>query len=333
MTQERNRKDGKKKILVCGATGFIGRNIVEHYAKEAGYEVIGVYNLRPPFSHPGIRWVKADLTDALQVDKLLKGVNILIQAAAKTSGVKDIFSKPHSHVTDNAVMNSYLFRSAFEHNLDHVVFFSCTVMLQSSEFPQNEMDFDANEEIHTRYFGAGWTKLYLEKMCEFYSRIGFTKFTAIRHSNVYGPYDKFDLEHSHVFGATITKVMTAERSVTVWGTGEEARDLLYVDDIVSMVNCVISNQPEKFAVYNCGANSVVTINELVSRIISESGKSLLIQHDLSMPTIPTTLSLDCGKARRELGWQQYYSLNEGIKKTVQWWRQNFERTSSIGEKV
>ena len=54
-----------------------------------------------------------------------------------------------------------------------------------------------------QYFGAGWTKVYIEKMCEFYSRIGDTKYTVMRHSNVFGPHDKFDLEKSHVFGATI----------------------------------------------------------------------------------------------------------------------------------
>ena len=77
-------------------------------------------------------------------------------------------------------------------------------MLQSKEF-QNEDDWDPNIEINKNYFGVGNTKVYIEKMCKFYSELGL-KTTAIRHSNVFGPYDKFDLDKSHVLGATIRKV-------------------------------------------------------------------------------------------------------------------------------
>lgn len=64
----------------------------------------------------------------------------------------------------------------------------------------------------------------------------------------------------------------------------------------------------------CGGGSAVTIKELVSRIIVASGKSLSVQHDLSMPTIPTSLFLDCSKAQRELEWQPRYTLDQGIRK-------------------
>ena len=311
-----------KTILICGATGFIGRNMAEYYAQNADYNVVGVFNRRPPFSHPRIRWVQADLTNPREAATVMSGVNILIQAAATTSGVKDIFSKPHTHVTDNAVMNSYLFRLAHENGLQHVIFFSCTIMLASNPIAQTEEDFDANAKMHPRYFGAGWTKVYLEKMCQFYAQLGGTKFTAIRHSNVYGPHDKFDLETSHVCGATITKVMRASESVTIWGSGEETRDLLYVQDLVDMVTCVIEKQDVSFAIYNCGSGSSVSINDLVKKVIVESNKTLNLKYDLSMPTILNHLQLDCSKAKNDLSWIPKHSLSLGISKTVKWWQEN-----------
>lgn len=320
---------GKMKVVICGATGFIGRNFVEYASRIPEWEVVGVYNKRPPFECSGVTWTQADLTDSAQVDSLLSGVDLLIQAAATTSGSKDAATRPQIHVTDNAVMNSYLFRAAFEKKLKHVVFFSCTVMLQSSAVPLTEDDLDANAQLHPRYFGAGWTKFYLEKMCEFYARLGETKFTAIRHSNIYGPHDKFDLERSHVFGATITKVLTADRSVTVWGSGDEGRDLLYIDDLVDMVSKVVEKQPNKFAIYNCGAGVAVSIKDLVARIVLASGKHLEIEHDMSMPSIPTTLFLDCSKAGRELGWQPRWTLEEGIGATIKWWRQAFSSSDTV----
>lgn len=311
-------------MLICGGTGFIGRNLVERFAADERYEVTASHFRRPPVPVPQTRWVQADLRDPSAIDRALEGVDVVLQAAAVTSGVNDVFTRPHIHIADNAVMNSYLFRGAHEHGVRHVVFFSCTVMLPTSERPLSEDDFDANVEIHPRYFGPAWTKLYAEKMCEFYSRLGQTKFTAVRHSNVYGPHDKFDLDRSHVLGATVTKVMTSPDVVNVWGSGEESRDFVYIDDLADLVQRAIERQAAPFAVYNCGAGVPVTVNDLVSRVIAASGKSLDVRHDRSKPSIAVSPFLDCGKAERELGWRPRVSLGEGLARTVEWWRQQFQ---------
>jgi nucleoside-diphosphate-sugar epimerase len=313
----------KKRVLVCGSTGFIGRNIAEALAEKDEFEVFGTHFLTPALNHPRITPIHVDLTNAEQIDRVVKGKDIIIQAAATTSGSKDIVTKPYIHVTDNAVMNSLIFRAAYENSVSQVVFFSCTVMYQSSETPLKEIDFKANEEIHPNYFGVGWTKVYIEKMCEFYSRLGRTKYTAIRHSNVYGPYDKYDLEHSHVFGATMTKVMTnTDGKIVVWGPGTEKRDLLYVDDLVKFVELAIEKQQTNYELVNVGYGKAITIKDLVYKIIECSGKKIAVEHDLSQPHIPTSLSLDISLAKKLFGWQPDTSLEEGIRKTMAWYRAN-----------
>ncbi|NQY42551.1 MAG: NAD-dependent epimerase/dehydratase family protein, partial [Legionellales bacterium] len=257
----------KQKLVICGATGFIGRNMVEKFAKDKAYEVHAVRFSRPEYDVPNVIWHQADLRDPDAVDKLLNGMDVIIQAAATTSGSKDIVGRPYIHVTDNAVMNSYIFRSAFEHKIKNVIFFSCTVMYPTSDQALKESDFDANTPLHPRYFGVGNTKIYIEKMCEFYAGISQTKFTAIRHSNIYGPYDKYDLERSHFFGATITKVMQAEDKFSVWGTGEEERDLLHVDDLTQFVKLAIEKQPENYRLYNCGLGQANAVKDVVNMIV------------------------------------------------------------------
>ncbi len=314
----------KRKTLICGATGFIGRNIAESLAKRDDLEVYGTYLNSEPLNNPKIKMLQADLTRPEDVTKSIEGMDLVIQAAATTSGAKDIVTKPYYHVTDNAVMNSLIFRSAYEHKVSHVVFFSCSVMYQSSDVPVKETDFNASQEIYPNYFGVGWTKVYIEKMCEFYSRIGNTRYTVIRHSNIYGPHDKFDLEKSHVFGATMTKVMTAENDgkIVVWGAGEEERDLLYISDLVNFVELVIDKEESKFALYNVGYGSSTSVGELVNRIIASSGKDLRIEYDLSKPNIKTKLCLDATKAKNSLGWSPKISLDEGIRKTMDWYKAN-----------
>jgi nucleoside-diphosphate-sugar epimerase len=319
----------KRKLLICGATGFIGRNLTEWFSRRPDFDVVALYHQRPPYACPNVTWAKADLREAEGLASLLGGVDIIVQAAATTSGAKDITARPYIHVTDNAVMNSLLFRAAHDVGVRHVVFFSCAVMLPSSEVALAETDFDANREIHPAYFGAGWTKHYIERMCEFYARLGVTRYTVIRHSNVYGPHDKFDLERSHVFGATVTKVMTArDGKIIVWGSGEEARDLLYVDDLMEMVEASIERQTPPYALYHCGYGEAISVRVLVRRIAWASGRRLAIEHDLSKPTIKTSLFLDCAKAARELGWRRKTPLDEGIRRALAWWQANVGSASA-----
>lgn len=314
-------------ILICGATGFIGRNLVRHYANNSHYKVKAVYHQRPKYPIDNVEWVHGDLRNQDDVDRIIKDVDIIIQAAATTSGSKDITTKPFIHVTDNAVMNSILLRAAYENHIKHFVFFSCTVMYPSSDTPVREEDFTG--ELTDKYFGVGWTKVYIEKICEFYARLNRTKHTVIRHTNIYGPYDKFDKERSHVFGATITKVMQATNDVEIWGAGKEKRDLLHIDDLLSFIDCALAKQSANFGLYNCGLGESISIVDLVKKIIHHSGKNIGFYHNLDAPNINFNLTTNCDKAHQELGWQPKISLDEGIKTTVEWWKNNIDPNSDL----
>ena len=313
-----------KKILLCGATGFIGRNILEHFYGNPLYDIRAIYHKKDALTEYDVEWCYADLNNPHDVERVMQGVDVILQFAATTSGAKDITTKPYIHVTDNAVMNSLLLRSAYENGVNHFVFPSCTVMYQPSDTALTEDDFNASDDIYDKYFGVGNTKVYIEKMCDFYSRLGRTKHTVIRHSNIYGPHDKYDLERSHVFGATITKVMTAEDKVIMWGTGEEKRDLLHVNDLCSFVEFAIQRQKTNYELFNVGLGEAVAVRDLVSKIIAASGKNLEVENDLSKPTIKTSLYLDWTKALREIGWQPQISLDEGIKMTLDWYKENIK---------
>ncbi len=313
----------RQRILVCGATGFIGRNIVERLSHEPNAEVIAVEHDTPRFDCPNVAWVRADLTCQEDVQTVLQGIDIVVQAAATTSGAADIVQRPYIHTSDNAVMNSHIFRTAYDLNVKHVVFFSCTVMYPSSDRPLSEDDFTG--EIAPQYFGVGWTKIYLEKMAEFFAGLGRTKFTVLRHSNIYGPHDKYDLERSHMFGATVTKVMTAsDGKIAVWGEGTEARDLLYIDDLVHCVEHSIRHQSKPFGLYNIGYGQAFAVKDVVERIIAASGRNIEITFDRAKPTIKTSLFLNCAHADAEINWRPQTDFQDGIRKTLDWYRRHFQ---------
>lgn len=307
-------------VLICGASGFIGRNIAERLAKRQDLEVYGTYFGTKP-SIKGISLTRVDLTKESEVSQIVRGMDIVIQAAAVTSGSRDIVTKPYLHVTDNAIMNSLIFKSCFDNHVKHVVFFSCTVMYPSKSSPVKEQDF--NYKITDKYFGVGWTKVYLEKMCEFYSNISDTKYTAIRHSNIYGPHDKYDLDKSHFFGATITKVLTTHNNkIVVWGDGSEERDLLYVSDLVDFVEDILKKQKDPFELINIGQGKAFSVKDVVRKIIEVSGKKIKLEFDLSAPTIKFNLSVNIDRARKKYNFRPKVSLEKGIEKTIEWHKQN-----------
>lgn len=313
----------KKKILICGASGFIGRNVFERLSDRVDVDLTGTYNTNR-FSDDS-RLVQIDLTCREQVDKLMEGVEVIIQAAAVTSGAKDITERPYIHITDNEIMNACIFQAAYHCGVKHIVYFSCSVMYPANaSAPVNETDF-VYDEISDQYFGVAWMKLGREKDCQFYSRLGRTKFTVIRHSNIYGPYDKYDPNKSHVFGANVRKVVDAPdgSTITVWGEGLEGRDLLYVSDLVDFVELAIATQIKPFVLCNAGLGRLTSIRDLIAKIILHSGKKFNVVYDKTKPVMPRQPALDCRRAKDEFGWMPRIDIDSGVQKTITWYKNNF----------
>lgn len=314
------------KILVLGASGFIGRNLAEFFAHKAGCEVVGVSHTRSVEKLGLASHVKADLREKSNVDKLItKDIDCILQFAATTSGSRDIVERPYIHVTDNAIINSLVFRRAYEVGVKKVIFPSCSVMYQSSPLPQKETDFDPRMELVKAYRGVGATKLYLERMCEFYSSLGRTAYVALRHSNIYGPHDKFDLERSHFTGATLRKVLDTPEggSIDVWGDGSTKRDLLYVDDFIAAIQLLVTQFDEQFGLFNVGAGVSYSVREITEKIIQLSKKNIHINFDTAKPSINTNLSLDSTKFKSATGWEPLVRIEEGLARTLKWLKENY----------
>ncbi len=313
------------KILICGATGFMGRNLFEYFV-EQGHEVYGTAWDTDAY-HDNI--VYCNLKDENEIEELFESLRpeVVIQAAATTSGVADTLAKPYIHVTDNAVVNSLLLRAAFERKVKHFVFLSCSVMYQPSEVPLKESDWKPGDEIIKQYFGVGTMKVFIERQCEFYSRIGM-KCTAVRHSNTYGPYDKFDPDHSHVLGSSVRKVMEATDTVEVWGEGKEKKDLIYVTDVVRGIDTIIQKQTDMFERVNMSSGIGLTINDLVATIIKVAGKDLKVTHNVTKPSIPVHLVYDSSYMKEKYGWQPLVSLEEGLALTIEWFKKNYKGAQS-----
>lgn len=313
----------KTKILICGATGFIGRNLTEQLSKKPELEVHAVRFQRSAYDcGNNVIWHQADLRRHDDADRVVKEMDIIIQASEPNISIRDCNNHPEACVTDSTIMNAYLFHAAQTHKVKHLVYLSCAGVYPSSDKPLKESDFDANIKLKGKAAGASYSKMYFERLCEYYATTSSTKYTAIRHASVYGPHDKFDPNNKHIVGSTIAKTMTADDKIIMHGTGEESYDLLYIDDLIRLIMAAIEKQPGQFGLYNCGTGKATTALALANQIAQASGKDLSVEHDLSEPTIASSQSLDCSLAKQDLDWLAEVDLDTGLRKTMSWCREN-----------
>ena len=309
----------KKKILVCGATGFLGKSVYERLVNNNEYQVTGIYHRGSKRNRAMVQecsLIPEDLTRKADVSRIVKNQDVIIQMAAVSTNSKDVIEKPYLHVTDNIIMNSLLLREAYENKVENFIFPSCAIVYCPSKKPHKETD---PIKPHPRYFGGGEMKAYIEKQCAFYSQLGRTRHTMVRHSNIYGPNDKFDPEKSHVLASQVIKAFQSLKTneISIWGDGTEKRDFLYISDLIDFIELSLENNLD--GIYNIGSGVQTSITELVRMIRDKVNASARITYDSSKPTLKFNWSVNCEKANLA-GWKQEVDLDSGLERTISHYR-------------
>ena len=310
-----------KKVLVAGASGLIGSHVVEALL-EKGAHVVGTLHRSPAVvDDPRVEYRTVDLATVEGCRAAAEGCQVVVMAAADTSGAYMMRNDPVVHVTGNGVLNSYLIDASWRAGAERVLFVSTTTVYPDVDYEvQEEEGFRGDP--HPIYFGVGWMKRYVEKLLAFYQqRLGLQP-VILRPTNIYGPRDTFDWERSHVLPALIRRALETEGSLEVWGDGSAVRDFLYVDDfvdglIVSLEECA-DGQP-----INMGSGEPVTIADSARAILRLCGRDAA---DLVFaPDKPTTIPkrvVDLTRARARLRWAPRVSFEEGLRRTIAWYREN-----------
>jgi nucleoside-diphosphate-sugar epimerase len=122
----------------------------------------------------------------------------------------------------------------------------------------------------------------------------------------------------------VNKVHAATDELEVWGDPDRQarRDLLYIDDLVDMVDKVLQRQTTPYEIFNCGAGRACSVTEIIQAICGVQNKSLKLVYNTDKPNIPTTTILNTSKAKVVLGWEPKTSFTYGVKKTVEWYKEN-----------
>jgi GDP-L-fucose synthase len=226
---------------------------------------------------------------------------------------------PVTHVTANLLMNAQLLEAGWRAGVKRILYVSSSTVYPVQDHPRREEEGFLGEP-HPAYFGVGWMKRYTEKLCAFYAQRFGMEVALIRPTNVYGPGDKFDPELSHVLPALVRKALEGGERLDVWGSGEAVRDFIYVTDLVEALLAVLENHATCDPI-NVGSGKRVTLHEAIKVILKLTGRTgMSVVYDPSKPTTIHTQMVDVSKSRALLGFGPRISLEEGLRRTIEWYK-------------
>lgn len=246
---------------------------------------------------------------------------LVFMAAAKVGGILANSTYPADFIYDNLAMELNTIHAAHTNKVEKLLFLGSSCIypkLAAQPMAEDALLTGALEPTNEWYAIA---KIAGIKLAQAYHQQYGCNFITAQPTNLYGSHDNFDLHSSHVLPALIRKFHEAKESVTIWGSGTPRREFLYVDDLAESLLFLMQhyNDPE---IVNVGTGEDITIRELAELIGRITGFKGKLEFDASKPDGTPRKLLNVNKINT-LGWRAQTGLEEGIRKTYEWFGQNY----------
>lgn len=318
-----------KRVLVTGGAGFIGSHVVELLVeKDAKVRVAdnlengNLENLEKVKNK--IEFTKSNLHDISDCLGVCKDIDIVLNLAAKVGGIEFNKNHPGTMFRDNILIGANMLEAAKQNNVERFLAVSSACVYPrfcKVPTPESEGFRDAPESTNDGY---GWAKRMAEFQATAYNREFGMKIAIARPYNTYGPRDHFDLEKSHVIPALIKRIFDGENPLVVWGDGQQTRAFIYVTDTARGLISVIEKYPDADPV-NIGTDQEIEIKDLVKMILEMSGAKTEVIFDASRPSGQPRRNSDNSKAMRTMGFRAEIDLRKGLKMTIDWYKELFQK--------
>lgn len=313
--------NGRYRVLVTGAGGFIGHHLINRLRAE-GCWVRGV-DLKYPEYQPSAA-DEFEIRDLRKWDECLMatrgGIDQVYNLAADMGGIGYITAFHADIARNNILINAHMLEASRQNQVKRFLFSSSACVYAQSKqkspdvSPLKEADaFPADPEP-----GYGWEKLYAEELCRYYFHDYRFETRIVRFHNVYGPLGTYDGGKEKAPAAISRKVALASDpgEIEVWGDGEQTRSFMYVDDCVEgLIRIMASDYRDAL---NLGTDELVTINQLVDLAAEIARKTIIKRHNLSGPQGVRGRNSDNTLLYKVLGWEPSVSLKNGLSLTYPW---------------
>ena len=309
------------KSLVTGGAGFIGSHLVDRLIKE-GHRVVVIDNLstgKKENLNPKAKFYKIDIC-SYRISQIFKKEKpeVVFHYAAQIDVRKSV-KDPVEDAKINILGTLNILENCKKYNIRKVIFASTggAIYGDADIVPTPE----TYPELPLSPYGIA--KLTIEKHLSYYYKVFGLPYVSLRLANVYGPRQNSKGEAGVV--AIFCDKMLSKKQPIINGDGKQTRDFVFVDDVVEAN--ISALKKDKVGIFNIGTARETDVNTLFKKLRELTDSKCAKIHGPTLPGEQKRSCLDYSEAKRELGWQPKYSLDKGLKKTVEW----FRNKSSFGK--
>ena len=313
------------RILVTGGAGTIGTAVVRRLARDGEFEIrVSDQRDAPAWMREAHEVHTGDLREPEEARIAADGCDYVIHLAAIVGGIRNFHNLPYTLTEVNNALYNAVFRAALERDVRRLVYVSSSMVFErATEFPTTEAHLDDCPTPRSAY---GFSKLTGEVYCRAMHDEHGLPFTICRPFNAYGPGEVPEDEPgiAHAVPDLIKKVLSGQRPLQIFGSGEQTRTLTHIDDIADGVVTAMSHPAAENEDFNISASEELTVAEIARVIWEACGED---PADFELEHLPSfTVDVQrrwpsVAKARELLGWQARIGVREGIERTVPWLRE------------
>jgi nucleoside-diphosphate-sugar epimerase len=311
-------------VLVTGGAGTIGAAVVRRLLADPDWEVrVSDQRLAPQWMREGCEVHTGDLRERAEAQRAVNGCSHVIHLAAIVGGIANFHRLPYTLTEVNNALYNAVIRSALELGVERFVYVSSSMVFERAEvFPTPE-EYLADCPVPLSAYG--FSKLTGEVYCRAAHDEHGLPFTICRPFNAYGPGELPDAEPgiAHAVPDLIEKVLSGQRPLQIFGSGEQTRTLTHVDDIADGVVTAMASPHGLNEDFNISAARELTVAE-IARIVweacGEDPAAFALEHLPSFKVDVQRRWPSVEKARTLLGWEARIGVEEGIAATVRWLR-------------
>jgi GDP-L-fucose synthase len=309
-----------KRVWVAGHRGMVGSALVRRLARENCEILVVERGQLDLCDQSAVRsWMEREKPHAVFV------------AAGKVGGIVANNILPADFLYENMMIEANIIHAGYQVGVEKLVFLGSSCIYPKfapQPIPESALLTGALEPTNEWYAIA---KIAGLKLCQAYRRQQGCDFISAMPANLYGPYDNFDLNSSHVVPALIRKVHEAKLAgadhIVLWGTGKPMRELLHVDDCADAVTFLMKHYSSGEHV-NVGTGTDISINELARLTMRVIGFEGAVDHDTNKPDGTPRKVMDIGKLAA-MGWTARISLEDGLRDTYQWFLDNTAKRADV----
>ena len=303
------------KILLTGGTGFLGRNLMNQLLKNGNCEIVCFDRYAPDYIHNlNVEFLQGDINEHACVEQAVSGCDAVVHMAC-TVLPKNSNQDPGFDVSSNIGGSIQLLEAAVKNKVKRFVFLSSggTVYGVPKELPITETHPNNPECSY------GITKLAIEKYMNLYRDLYGLSTCSLRLANPYGEYQRVHSSQGAI-PVFCYLALTGQR-VQIWGDGSVQRDFVYIQDVVDAIIKAVEH-PEVTGEINIGSGIGTSLNELLENIEAITGRKVLREYlEKRNFDVPVNV-LDNTKAKQLLNWNAATPLNEGLRRTLDWIKEN-----------